>query len=251
MALLIGIRPLCNAGCTVTFDKDKCDVIYHGKVILRGSKDATTDLWTLPLTRVAMQSALPRSASVRDRALHAGITPMVHPGVNLATFTHSIKTRANGVKFAHQSLCNPKISTLLKAVRKGFLAGCPNLTEKLILKYLNPTPATAKGHMKRPRHGIRSTQRILSQPANIAPCLDLPIDPAPAIPQPQEWMALPDGFPLQHGVGPNFIADDDESIANVFCYSAFADKRSGVVYNDLTGNFPFVSFDGSVCFLVI
>jgi hypothetical protein len=198
-----------------------------------------------------MQSALPRSASVRDRALHAGITPMVHPGVNLATFTHSIKTRANGVKFAHQSLCNPKISTLLKAVRKGFLAGCPNLTEKLILKYLNPTPATAKGHMKRPRHGIRSTQRILSQPANIAPCLDLPIDPAPAIPQPQEWMALPDGFPLQHGVGPNFIADDDESIANVFCYSAFADKRSGVVYNDLTGNFPFVSFDGSVCFLVI
>jgi hypothetical protein len=41
------------------------------------------------------------------------------------------------------------------------------------------------------------------------------------------------------------------TIANVFCYGAFADKRSGVVYNDLTGNFPFVSFDGSVCFLVV
>jgi hypothetical protein len=54
----------------------------------------------------------------------------------------------------HQSLCNPKISTLLKAVHKGFLKGCSNLSEKLILKYLNPSPATTKEHMKHPRHGI-------------------------------------------------------------------------------------------------
>jgi hypothetical protein len=47
------------------------------------------------------------------------------------------------------------------------------------------------------------------------------------------------------------IPGDDESIANVFCYGAFADKRSGVVYNDLTGSFPFVSYDGSICFLVM
>jgi hypothetical protein len=45
--------------------------------------------------------------------------------------------------------------------------------------------------------------------------------------------------------------DKDESCANVFCFGAFADRHSGVVYNDLTGNFPFVSFDGSVCFFVM
>jgi hypothetical protein len=33
VASLISIRPLCDAGCTVTFDKDKCDVIYNSKVI--------------------------------------------------------------------------------------------------------------------------------------------------------------------------------------------------------------------------
>jgi hypothetical protein len=48
----------------------------------------------------------------------------------------------------------------------------------------------------------------------------------------------------------NYIPDD-ESIANVFCFGAFADKVSGVVYNDLTGNFPFMSIDGSVCFFVL
>ena len=59
VASLIGIRPLCNAGCTVTFDRDKCDVVFKGNVILRGFKDIATDLWTLPLTAQAMQSALP------------------------------------------------------------------------------------------------------------------------------------------------------------------------------------------------
>ena len=51
-------------------------------------------------------------------------------------------------------------------------------------------------------------------------------------------------------IGPNIIADD-ESIANVFCFGAFADKITGVVYDDLTGNFPFMSLDGSVCCFVL
>ena len=52
---------------------------------------------------------------------------------------------------------------------------------------------------------------------------------------------------------PHLIRDeeDDASISNVFCFGAFADKQSGVMYNNLTKNFPFMSLDGSVCFLVI
>ncbi len=65
-----------------------------------------------------------------------------------------------------------------------------------------------------------------------------------------QWMELPAALANLHP-SPALIADDDESIANVFCYGAFADRHSGVVYNDLTGNFPFVSFDGSVCFLIV
>jgi hypothetical protein len=47
------------------------------------------------------------------------------------------------------------------------------------------------------------------------------------------------------------IIPDDKSIAYVFCFGAFADKISGVVYNDLTGNFLFMSIDASVCFFVM
>jgi hypothetical protein len=56
------------------------------------------------------------------------------------------------------------------------------------------------------------------------------------------------GLAYHATIGHNIIADD-ESIANVFCFGAFANKITGVVYNDLTGHFPFMSLDGSVCFL--
>ena len=47
------------------------------------------------------------------------------------------------------------------------------------------------------------------------------------------------------------LIPDDDLIANVFCFGAFANKISGVVYNDLAGQFPFMSIDGSVCFFVL
>ena len=47
----------------------------------------------------------------------------------------------------------------MKALQQGFLKGCPNLSKELVTKYLNPSPATAKGHMKRPKKGIRSTTK--------------------------------------------------------------------------------------------
>ncbi len=71
-------------------------------------------------------------------------------------------------------------------------------------------------------------------------------------------MLPPLGVDIVHGdyiptiPGPALINDDtDESIANIFCFGAFADRQSGLVYNNLMGNFPFMSNDGSVCFLVV
>jgi hypothetical protein len=224
IASLIGVRVLCNAGCKVTFCKEHCDIIYNDKVILQGRKDPTTDLWTIPIRQEAQPPTHTRKA-----------TP-THTGKEIAVFAHSISTRANKVKFAHQALCNPTISKLLKATRKGFLKGCPNISEKLILKYLNPIPATAKGHMKRPCQGIRSTTpKIKATPNHDAP---------PVIQQIPQMST--------NGRYQNIIPDNsDASIANVFCFGGFANKRTGVMYNDMTGNFPFVSLDGSVCYLIM
>jgi hypothetical protein len=155
-----------------------------------------------------------------------------------------VKTRTNGAKFAHQLLCNPKILTLLKAVCKGFLIGCPNLSKKLILKYLNPSPATAKGHMKQHRHGIKSTRPKQKPP--------LARQPSIAHVLPPEMIEDPGPGYIPGCAIPAVIADNyNETVANIFCFSAFADKHSGVLYNNLTRIFPFMLYDGSVCYLVL
>ncbi len=122
-ALLIGIHPLCKVGCKVIFDNEKCDAVYKGRVILRGYKDPSTDLWTLPIPNEGIRTTqsqidLPQPCPGIGRAPHPPRD--IHEGT---AFLHSIRTRANNVKFAHQSLCNPKISTLLKATKRGFLKG--------------------------------------------------------------------------------------------------------------------------------
>jgi hypothetical protein len=257
IASLIEIRLLCKAGCKIIFDNKKCDMVFDGVVILCGFKDPSTDLWTLPIpTKVCTApgpTVLPQPGPCKSCAPHLPMdTSDTHTGVTLATFMHSVQTWANALKFAHQSLCNPKISTLLKAIRQGFLKGCPNLSETLILKYLNPSLATANGHMKRPRHGIRSTRPKQKNGTIILPA------PVPQIAPPVLPLFAPDVIPAYpspaHSVQPglNVIADDgNESIANIFCFGAFADKNSVIVYHDLTGLFPFMLFDGSICFFVL
>ncbi len=47
------------------------------------------------------------------------------------------------------------------------------------------------------------------------------------------------------------VVDDNEFIANVFCFGAFADKNTCIVHHNLTGLFPFMTYGGSVCFLVL
>ncbi len=242
MVSLMGIRVLCKAGRKVIFTDTKCEVRFKNKVILNGIKDPTTDLWTLPITPMAINDTGSHELG-KDQCDQK----KPHP-VDWVAFAHSVRTRANAMKFFHQSLCNPTISSLMKALKRGFLKGCPNLSKDLVKKYLNPSPATAKGHMKRPKKGIQSTKtkplRTLSQSSKQPTIATIPSLPIAQVNPPT--LPLFNEVPPYPGLGPNIIADD-ESIANVF--GTFADKITDVVFNDLTGNFPFMSLDGSVCFL--
>jgi hypothetical protein len=117
----------------------------------------------------------------------------------------------------------------------------------------------AKGLIKRPWHGIRSMQlKNITQPQaslGVAPQpvqlpLQIPVVPPPIwVPLGKPNLATRDAQPAHM---PNIINDDcNKSIANVFCYGACADCHLGVVYNDLTGDFPFVLFGGSICYLLM
>jgi hypothetical protein len=137
-------------------------------------------------------------------------------------------------------MCNPKISSLLKALQKGFLKGCPNLSKDLVTKYLNPSLATAKGHMKCPKNGRRSTSKqakTKGDDVQSIPVLVPQVMP-PILPQYIEDPRPYPGPAYNAQLGGVNIIPDDKLIVNVFCFGAFANKISGVVYNDLTGNSP-------------
>jgi hypothetical protein len=166
---------------------------------------------------------------------------------NNAFFMHTVQNKANSIWFAHHSLCSPKISMLVNAIRCGYLKGCPNLTAVSITKYLNPSPATAKGHMKHPQMGIHSAQRK-DAPEPIA----APTPTCPALCNNQSTNSLISDFQPFPATNANVIEDDNTSSdANIFCFAAFADKRTGILYNNLTGTFPFMSLKVNVCFLII
>jgi hypothetical protein len=127
-ALLFGIRVLIEAGCKVSFNKHKCTVWYDNKIILEGGKDSTTDVWTLLI-------GLPRPASsIKPPPAYLSNISHAHCATTqIAFFTHTVRNKANSIGFAHQALCSPCISILLKAIHHGFLKGCPNLSAKGLL----------------------------------------------------------------------------------------------------------------------
>jgi hypothetical protein len=167
IALLFGIRVIMEAGCKVRFNKFKCIIWYNNKIIFEGGKDKATDLWTLPIgspstsTHCNAFAILPAAPVMANARAHFATT-------QIAFFTHTVRNKANSIHFAHQSLCNPHILTLLKAIHQGYIKGCPNLTTKGVTMYLNPSPASAKGHMKCPQQGLCSTQCTIP-PADNAP----------------------------------------------------------------------------------
>ncbi len=77
-----------------------------------------------------------------------------------------------------------------------------------VKKYLSPSPATTKGHMKRPRQGISSTRH------SIAPA-GLNIEPVPLAPMLHNLDTSQDSHPSKPPMA-TFIEPDDDTAANVF-----------------------------------
>ncbi len=116
-----------------------------------------------------------------------------------------------------------------------------------------PSPATSKGHMRQPCKGLRSTApRIKPTPATApSPALlprPIPIEPACYQDMPG---LITDNYSNDSSHHHSFHTIKGAPIANVFCFGAFAEKVTGVVYKDCTGKFLFMPLDGNVCFIVM
>lgn len=135
---LISVGQLCDAGCNIQFDAEKCRIQYRGETILYGTRGQGSTLWQLdqPIMETIMRS-------------HEAAAAM-----------HSNNTAAEIVRFMHATMGYPTIATLKKAIMKGFVQGFPGLTLKLMSQYPPISEATIKGHLKQKKKKCEVNKKV-------------------------------------------------------------------------------------------
>ena len=218
---LVSVIKLCNAGCEVTFTKIECTVKYRGRVVLTGYKCQRIGLWMIPLTPNSMETSNPTDHTAQHMWHHQYAQRYAANPSFYQDFAANLIPTSNKeelVRYYHQCLCSPPKSTMLKALRKGWLKTFPGLTYELVSKYLPDSSATDKGHLIRTRKGARSTRSMRQAVLDARENVD-DMDPTEQI-----CPALED---------------------QMFCFAMLADQNEDTVYSDLPGRFPVQSYAGN------
>ena len=69
------------------------------------------------------------------------------PKYYAAFHVHHVQLLKDQINYIYASLFNPELSTFLAAINLNYFATFPNLTTKLVQKYLTKTIFSAKGHL--------------------------------------------------------------------------------------------------------
>ena len=138
---LLSIGQLCDAGCYVAFNATTVTVSHNDTIVLTGHRTPATRLWHLTLpTPLPAPAPSPTPAPASAHAAIGSATP------------------AELVAFAHAALFSPALSTLKRALDKGFLTNFPGLTPTLLRKHPPRSVAMVKGHLDQARQNQRSTR---------------------------------------------------------------------------------------------
>ena len=206
---LLSIGQLCDSDCKATFSKEKMTITNSQNIeVLNGPRDKRTGLWTVELP-LATTTDTPTEA-IKESILNAN-------GVIRAK-----TTRSDLAKYHYESLGSPAPSTLLPAIKNGFLKTFPGLTEELIKKHLPKSIESSLGHLNQSKQGTQST---LPKTVTFD---DIKIEE--------------DDFILPKGPGKT-----NEIMAAVHDIT----HRDGAAFGDLAGQYPIPSSTGSNYILVV
>ena len=130
---LLSIVQLYQVGCVATFTATAVTITYDALTVLSGAPSSNSQLWIIQTPHLAFPSAM----------------------VNAAV---ALSTDAAFIKYAHAALGSPSLSTLTKAVQRGYFHLYPRLTASILSANLPTSMATAQGHLDQHRQGQDSTQ---------------------------------------------------------------------------------------------
>ena len=175
---LVSIGVLCDHDCIATFDKKSIQIHRHNKQILQGHR-LPNSLWSLPLYSHQPQA----NALVPEQ------------------------TQRDLVQWLHAATFIPSISTFLEAAERNFFVTWPNLTHKVIRRYLQPSLATAKVHLSQQRQRRRKplTEETPTAPIPTRTHTIYAATLDPKLPTGNSFSDLTGRFPIQSNRGANYI----------------------------------------------
>ena len=173
---LVSIGVLCDHDCIATFDKKSVQIHRHNKQILHGIR-LPNGLWSLPLYSPQEQAN--------------------------ALFPE--QTQRDLIQWLHAAAFSPSISTFLEAVERKFFVTWPNLTPKVIRRYLKPSVATVKGHLNQQRQRHRKPLHITPTPIPTRTHTIYAATLDPTQPTGNSFSDLTGRFPIQSNRGANYI----------------------------------------------
>ena len=143
---LLGIAPLTNQGCVAVFTATDFSVIFADKLLLSGSKEPHDNLWTVdvPLVQPTTASPVAFNSDAAQSPQHSTLVNDIHAQANVAIKHYN---DADYALFCSATFGSPADSTLIKALRAGYLGNFPRLTAKMMQENLPNTRYSAKGHL--------------------------------------------------------------------------------------------------------
>ena len=151
---LVSIKMLCDAGCKVSYNKEKCLIFYRNKLLWQGTHEPLTRFCILPLC----PGTPPENLSVQT-----GTSKNKYTGN-----AYQITSKGDLIWYLRQCLLLPPKQRLIKVIWNNQLATFPGLTLKAVENYPpDSSPAIDKGHMKLQQNIIRTTQDKLNEKLNV------------------------------------------------------------------------------------
>ena len=171
---------MCDDGCIALFDKDRVSIIKDNAVICTGIRDRTTGLWLVDLLNP---------------------TGPVLPGPNILQYAANSaiakETIGERIAFLHACAGSPVISTFCDAIDAGYYTTWPELTSKLVRKYVPQSAPMVLGHLNQQRKNLRSTKPKAEKPFQFTGHKEEAIDTKPIVAEPRCHFVYADCQPIE------------------------------------------------------
>ena len=176
---LLAFGPLCDDGCTVTLNKHTMEIRKNDQIILTGTRSNPNGLWYVDLTSNSLPATTITSKNLKNQKIiipenshycccdnnsivssdapdsQSSNELFMHLSTHIIPFNISnhVLRRANYFRYA---LMAAPLSSIYTAAKRNYFS-FPNVAPEHFNK-LPPVPATDRGHMKRLRQNLDSTQ---------------------------------------------------------------------------------------------